>query len=297
MRHCIATAFSTVLVILPTLTQTATGADKVRIEKDVAYLAPDRHEKGDLYLPASTAKDVRFPAVVLVHGGGWFGGAKNSNREITTGTTLAENGYVAFSVDYILAAKNRPVWPQNLHDIKTAVRWLRKNADRLNIDPSHIGVLGASAGGHLAAMMAVTGPESGLDPSGPYGEYSCRVQAVVDFYGPTDLTTFSLKPFPELYPDIAMLPGTRAKNPETYRLASPISHANKNNPPILIIHGTRDDAVSVDQSRHFAEALEKAGAPYQLIVVEGAGHSFDLQPPQQDLRPLVLDFLQRNLKK
>jgi acetyl esterase/lipase len=279
------------------LVQPAIAADKVRVEKDVAYLGPDRQEKGDLYLPAATVNDARFPAVVLVHGGGWFSGDKGSQREIATGTTLAENGFAAFSINYVLAAKGRPVWPQNLYDVKTAIRWLRKNADRLHVDPNRIGVMGASAGGHLAAMAAVTGPESGLDPPGPYGEYSCRVQAAIDFYGPIDLTTWSLKRFPELHPDLAMLPGTRVKNPEVYKLASPTTHVDKNDPPMLIVHGAADDLVSVGESQRFAEVLKRAGAPHQLVIVAGGGHSFGLQPPQQDLRPVVLDFLEQNLKK
>jgi acetyl esterase/lipase len=285
-----------VLVILPGLAQPAGAADRARVEKDVACLGPSRQEKGDLYLPAASVNGARFPAVVLVHGGGWFSGDKGSQREIATGTTLAENGYVAFSVNYVLAAKGRPVWPRNLYDVKTAVRWLRKNADRLHVDPNRIGIMGASAGGHLAAMAAVTGPESGLDPPGPYSEYSCRVQAAVDFYGPINLTTWSLNKFPELYPDLAMLPGTREKNPAVYRLASPTTHVDKNDPPILIVHGTLDDCVSVEESRSFAEVLKRVGAPYELVVVAGAGHSFGLQPPQQDLRPVVLDFLKRTLR-
>jgi acetyl esterase/lipase len=272
------------------------AADAIRTERDVAYLGPDRQEKGDLYLPAATVQGRRCPAVVILHGGGWFAGDKGAAREISFGTTLADNGYVGFSINYALAAKSRPVWPQNLHDGKTAVRWLRKNADRLNVDPDHIGVLGASAGGHLAALIALTGPEAGLDPAGPYSEYSCAVQAAVDFYGPGDLTNFSLKGHPELYPDLAMLPGTRAERPELYRLASPSTHADKSDPPILIVHGTLDDAVPVAQSVHFAEVLKKAGVPHQLVLVEGAEHSFDLQPKQRDLRPVVLGFLEQYLK-
>ena len=104
------------------------GANKVRIENDVAYLGPERQEKGDLYRPAMSTGTGRFPAVLIIHGGGWSGGDKRAAREVNIGTTLALHGYVGFSINYVLAAKGHPTWPQNLYDCKTAVRWLRKNA-------------------------------------------------------------------------------------------------------------------------------------------------------------------------
>jgi acetyl esterase/lipase len=269
----------------------AAGAENVRIEKDVAYLGPDRQEKGDLYLPAEVKPGVRCPAVVIIHGGGWSGGVKGAAREINIGTTLASHGYVGFSIEYVLANKGKPTWPQNLYDCKTAVRWLRKNADRLNIDPAHIGAIGGSAGGHLTAMLAVTGPEAGLDPKGPYGEYSCQIQAAVDLYGPADLMTW-----PPGSKGIGMLPGTRAEEPELYKLASPGTHADKNDPPILILHGTADKTVDVAQSIELAEVLRRAGTPHELIIVEGAPHTFHLQPKQRDLRPVVLEFFDRYLR-
>ncbi len=269
------------------------AADKVNIEKDIAYLGPDRQEKGDLYRPALPAKGERFPAVLIIHGGGWSGGDKGAKREINIGTNLALNGYVGFSINYVLSAKNHPTWPQNLYDCKTAVRWLRKNAQRLNLDPEHIGVIGGSAGGHLAAMVAMTGPVAGLDPPGPNAEYSCRVQAAVDLYGPADLTDLTTWPKTER---LSMMPASRAEKPELYRIASPITYADKSNPPLLILHGTADKTVPVEQSKLLAEALKKAGAEHELIIVEGAPHSFNLQPKQRDLRPVVLGFFDRHLK-
>ena len=288
VRRAVVTLIAGVLLPTPA---TVPAADPVRIEKDVAYLGPDRQEKGDLYLPAGVAKGQRCPAVVIIHGGGWSGGDKGAAREINIGTTLAANGYVGFSINYVLATKDRPVWPQNVYDCKTAVRWLRKNADRLGIDPDHIGAIGGSAGGHLAAMIALTGPESGLDPPRPYGEYSCRVQAAVDLYGPADLIAW----LPNS-PGLSMLPASRAEKPELYRLASPCTHADKTDPPILILQGTADKTVPVEQSQLLAAALVKAGVRHELIVIEGAPHSFHLQPKQRDLRPVVLGFFDRHLK-
>ncbi|NBV24273.1 MAG: alpha/beta hydrolase [Proteobacteria bacterium] len=281
-------------VVAALLLLTGTGllaADGFRIEKDIAYLAPDRKEKADLYLPANSPAGTRHPAVVIIHGGGWTGGDKGAAREINIGTNLALNGYVGLSINYVLASTNKSVsqatWPQNLHDCLTAVRWLRKNAERLHVNPDRIGVIGGSAGGHLAAMLAVIGEKDGLDPKGPYGEFSCRVQCAVDLYGPADLAG---------HHDITMLGKTRADAPELYRAASPVTYVDKNDPPILIMHGTADKTVDIAQSKQFAAKLKEAGARHELVIVEGAPHTFHLQPKQGDLRPKVLGFFDQYLK-
>jgi len=264
-----------------------TAEEAVRIERGIAYLGPERAEKADLYRPAADAGNRRFPGIVIIHGGGWVGGKRDAARELNIGTNLALRGYVALSIDYLLASPGKPVWPTNLYDCKTAVRWLRQNAGRLNVDADHIGVIGGSAGGHLAAMVAVTGPESGLDPAAPYGEFSCRVQAAVDLYGPADLMAWH---------DTAMLPGTRAEAPELYKQATPATHADKNDPPLLILHGTADKTVPLDQSEKLAAALKAAGTRHELVVVEGAPHTFHLQPKQRDLRSLVIGFFDQHLR-
>jgi acetyl esterase/lipase len=261
---------------------------EVRVEHDIAYLGEGRQEKLDLYLPAKVNKGQRLPGVVIIHGGGFTGGTKRGAREQNIGTTLAKHGYVCISIDYLLAATDKPAWPQNLHDCKTAVRWLRANADKYHIDPDHIGVIGGSAGGHLALMVGLTDPDSGLDPKEPYGKFSCRVQAVVDLYGPGDLVSRGK--------DHVMFPGTLADKPEMYRQASPVTHASKGDPPVLILHGTGDKTVPVEQSKLMAEALKKAGVEHELILVEGAPHSFHLEPREKDLRPVVIGFFDKHLK-
>lgn len=258
------------------------------IQRDVPYLGEGRAEKADLYLPEGGGGAPR-PAVVDIHGGGWSGGDKADRREVNICTNLAASGYVAMSVNYVLQRKDGPpVWPQNLHDCKSAVRWLRANAARLRVDPGRIGVIGGSAGGHLAAMVGVTGPEAGLDPAGPSGEHPCRVQAVVDLYGPV---LWMQKR------DLAMIGKSRAEAPELYRQASPLAHLDKGDPPILIIHGSADKTVDVEQSRVFAAELEKAGVEHRLVIVEGAPHTFHLQPKEMDLRSVVIGFFDMHLKR
>src|SRR5262249_57084433 len=94
----------------------------------------------------------RYPGIVIIHGGGWTGGTKRGAREQNIGTNLAKNGYVCISIDYLLASQDKPTWPQNLHDCKTAVRWLRANAENYRVDPDHIGVIGGSPGRHPAPI-------------------------------------------------------------------------------------------------------------------------------------------------
>lgn len=274
-------------------TETASGPrrepvfpDDVRVERGVKFLAPERKERADLYFPLNAAPGQRVPAVVLIHGGGWVGGRRDAAREINIGTTLARNGYLTMSIDYLLSDRKQAVWPTNLWDCKTAVRWLRVQADRLGVDPGRIGVLGGSAGGHLAAMVALTGPADGLEPPEPYGEVSTAVRCCVNLYGIADISR---------YHDVTMLGKTFAEDPELYRRASPLSYVRSNSVPFLILHGTADTTVKVEQSEWLAAALARAGVPHELILIPGAPHTFHLEPKQRDLRPVVLEFLRRHL--
>lgn len=262
---------------------------QVRTEKAINYLSADRNERADLYLPPEFQDGVKYPGVVIIHGGGWTGGKRDAAREINIGTTLASNGYVCLSIDYYLhdSTVEKLCWPQNLHDCKTAVRWMRANVSRLHLDVEHIGVIGGSAGGHLACMVGATDSIDGLDPTGPFGEYSCKVSCVVDMYGPTDVLKRG---------DIAALRKRRSEAPELYKAFSVLTYLDKDDPPFLILHGTADTTVDVSQSQILADALAKLGVEHRLEIVEGAPHTFDLQPKQRDLRPLVLQFFDKHLK-
>ena len=260
----------------------------VRVEPDVNYLGAGRSERADIYSPLQMPKDVRLPAILIIHGGGFNDGDKARPREINFCTNLVAQGYVCMSINYRLRKKAGDVtWPQSLYDAKTAVRWLRKNADRLGIDPFRIGVMGGSAGGNLAAMLALTQPKDGFDLPEPCGEFSSAVSCGVDFYGAVKLMD---------YHDMKMFNQTRAEAPELYLKASPVTYAHKTAAPMLIVHGTADMTVPPSQSEALAEALEKAGAEHKLVMIPGAAHTFNLQPPQRDLRPLVFRFFDRHLK-
>jgi acetyl esterase/lipase len=258
-------------------------------EPDVAFLPASREEKADLYFPAATPRGEVLPAVLVIHGGGFNDGDKARPREISFATNLVARGYVVMSINYKLRKhQGETTWPQPVLDAKTAVRWLRKNAAALGIDPERIGALGGSAGGNLSAMLALTGPKDGFDDAGqPYAEFSSRVSCGVDLYGAVKLME---------YHDMKMFAKTREEAPELYDKASPVNYVRAGDAPMLVVHGTKDETVPITQSEALVAALKKAGVEHEFIVVTNAAHTFNLTPPQQDLRPAVLGFLDQHLK-
>jgi len=260
----------------------------VRYEPDVSFLPDGRPEKADLYFPAAMPQGGRLPAVVVIHGGGFNDGDKARPREINFATNLVANGCVVMSINYKLRKRQGEVtWPQPVLDAKTAIRWLRKNAEPLGIDPERIGAMGGSAGGNLSAMLALTGPEDGFDENEPYGEFSSRVNCGVDFYGAVKLME---------YHDMKMFAKTRAEAPEFYEKASPVNYASPGDAPMLIIHGTKDETVPLAQSAALVAALQRAGVEHEFVILTNAAHTFHLMPTQKDLRPTVFNFLDRHLQ-
>ena len=170
------------------------------------------------------------------------------------------------------------------------MQFLRSNAEKYGINPKKIGAIGGSAGGHLAAMLAFLNEDDGLDPAdSPYPDVSCRVQAAVPMYGAHDLLAVAERR--------QMLDTLTEEEKKLCRQASSISYLEKRDPPTLILHGTKDHLVPVRQSEILHKALKKAGLPSQLHIIEGAPHSFHLQPKQEDLRELVIGFFEKNLNR
>lgn len=285
-------ALVTLLALIPLCRHAFGDESTVRVISDVAYLGEGRVETLDLYLPPGKPDGPR-PAIVIVHGGGWHGGDKGARREQNIGNSLATAGYVCASINYRLCRKTdilvdrlREVWPGNLQDCRTAVRFLRRNAKMYGIDADHIGAIGGSAGGHLTAMLAVTDGRNDIKAAGPYSEFSSRIQAVVPMYGVHDISIQ------------AELKGNTLSEADARlcRNASPVTWVTPDDPPALILHGTKDALVPVSQSEILHRKLSQAGVPSQLVIIEGAPHSFHLQPKQRDLRPVVIEFFDRHLK-
>lgn len=275
------------LFLLAVISLRAAEPADLRIERDITYLGPSRPELADLYLPLKIPAGKKTPAIVIIHGGGFTGGQRNGNREASMGALFARHGYIAMSIDYALATLSHPSWSQNLYDCKIAVRWLRANAERLHLDPEHIGVVGGSAGGTLASLVALTQTTDGLDPESPYGDFSCDVQCCVDMYGIVDLSEWR---------DCPMFAHTHVETPQVYKMGSAIRYVREDSPPMLILHGAADKGVEVAQSQNLAKALKAAGVEHELIVIAEAGHGFGLELPGRDLRPTVLGFFDRWLK-
>lgn len=265
----------------------------VTVRIDVAYLEARRAERLDLYLPPGWTPASRRPAVLWIHGGGWTGGSKAAARERNVCHTLAAAGIVCASVNYRLGDG---AWPQNLEDCKNGVRYLRSHAAELGIDPDRIGVAGGSAGGHLALMAALTADDRDLEPaeSGLYQGVSSAVRCVIDFYGPANLLKRR-----ESRGVFAVF-GAESLESEVLRVASPVARVTAKSPPVLILHGNADVTVPPDQSLELARVLEKHGVPHELVLLDGVGHTFDLEswnyrPLPRDVRPIVADFLARYL--
>jgi acetyl esterase/lipase len=280
---------------------------QIEVRGDVSFLEPSRTEKLDLYLPKNRNAVEKFPAVLLIHGGGWKEGDKRQAREIEFGMTLAKNGFVAASINYALRSAGK--FPQNLQDCKNGIRYLRAYADELGIDPERISVMGGSAGGHLALLVAYTADQSNLAPSQPYPGVSDKVACVVDFYGISNLATRKEtdptgKPL-EIEPLDSTTQSIFGSTPQNWKKASPVTYVKRDVPPTLILHGKKDTTVDSDQSQELADALKKAGATYEIIWLPNAPHSFSFQyavpkskkPLEKDVGPAVLSFLKKYQNK
>ena len=262
----------------------------VAVMKDVAYLGGTRKEKADIYSPLDHDKAKPLPGIIVIHGGGFNDGDKARGRELNISESLTLKGYVCMSINYKLRRMQGQVtWPQSVHDAKAAVRYLRKEAANLGVDPEKIGVIGCSAGCNLAMMLATTGPADGFDAVAgePYQDVSARVACAIGFYGAVDLMN---------YHDMKMFAKTREEAPELYKKGSPITYLDAKDPPMLLVHGTADVTVPLSQSETYLRIAKEKGAPCELEVIPDAPHTFDLQPKQRDLRPLVTGFFDQHLK-
>ncbi len=263
----------------------------VLLERNVTFArVGDTELKLDLAMP--TDKEGPFPAIVCIHGGGWIGGDRRQ-MAVTIGV-LAARGYVAITPDYRLAPGSR--FPAAVEDCKAAVRWLRAHAKDYKLDPDRIGAMGTSAGGHLACMLGVTGPADRLEGDGGNPEMSSRVQAVVSFFGPTDLTRPVFRKDAQENNLLPFLGGSLAQQPDAYRRASPNRYVNKNAPPFLFLHGSDDSIVPAEQSKEMAARLQQVGVSARVEIVPGEGHGWGGEKLLQSIEKMVT-FFDDHLKK
>src|SRR5262245_19821445 len=244
--------------------------DSVVYERDVQYgTAGDRALKLDVVRPREESKEPR-PVVVWIHGGGWSGGDKSSGLGLLL-AFAARGDYVCFSVGYRLSGQAK--WPAQIHDCKAAIRWIKSNAAKYNLDPKRIGVWGGSAGGHLVSLLGTSGDVKELEGNNGSPDQSSRVACVVDFCGPSDFPNFFQGRTVRSQGAIASpFGGTIDEKKADAIAASPVTHVTKDDPPFLIVHGTVDDVVPIAQAETLYNALKKAGVDATFIKMEGGGH-------------------------
>lgn len=268
--HLAVTSAAIALALSSAFTQAAptVPAGESRL-KDIEYARVDGLPlRLDLY----QAKAQHAPLIVWVHGGAWRAGSK----EDMPLSALVDSGYAVASVDYRLS----PVapFPAQVHDIKAAIRFLRAKAADYSFDPARIAIAGASAGGHLAALVGVTNGHKDLEGSiGSHLEQSSDVRAVISLFGASDLTTILAQSKPKglkmRIPALQLLLGGQPnEKPALARLASPVAHVDAHDPPLLLVHGDADPQMPPEQSHALAAAYNAVGAQVQLVIIPGAEH-------------------------
>jgi len=258
------------------------------VDNDVTYCTMDGVAlKMDVYYPSENSG--RFAVTMYVHGGGWSSGDKAKGAGAVEFPELQKAGFLVVSVNYRLAPEYQ--FPAMIEDVKCAVRYLRAHADQYNLDSNRIGVFGGSAGGHLVSMLGVTDESAGFDV-GEYLEYSSRVQAVVDMFGPADLTV-----------DFEGGGETvrRAFGDFDLALASPVTYASADDPPLLILHGEEDALVPIEQSEELLAKLQAAGVQAELVPVANAGHGFkpvggEISPSREEISQMIVSFFEERLR-
>ena len=263
----------------------------VEVLKDIEYAKPNGISlKLDLYRPKAAKEPL--PVIVFVHGGGWKNGNKDRGRR---GAWMVPHGFAIASINYRLTDKGQ--WPDQINDCYAAVRWVRENAKKYNLDDEHVGCWGTSAGGHLVALMG-TRTFAGKEKT------SSRVQAVMDWYGPSELLTMppNNSGNGRTEADIAQSNGAKLLGatvrdvPKLARDASALDNVSRGDAPFLIMHGTADKGVPLVQSEKLDAKLRAHGVESTLLALEGAGHGGpEFITPEA--KKITLNFFTKHLKR
>jgi len=260
------------------------GIDGIVEQTDIVYGTGGGTDlKLDLYTPENLSGPV--PGIIFIHGGGWRSGKRQDYALYTS--RFAKHGYVVATITYRL--KEAGYFPNCVEDAKCAVRWMRANAAEINVDPDRIAVIGGSAGGHLSMMVGYSSDVPELEGTGGHEGTSSAVGAVIDIYGPVDFTMPENRDHSLL---TNFLQGTYEEIPETFVKASPITYLDAGDPPTLIIHGTVDSLVPVEQSDRLAEQFQALGMAYWYDRIDGWPHAMDVANPiNQRVEQVAIAFL------
>jgi acetyl esterase/lipase len=264
--------------------------EDVDFKRDIEYANPDGQS---LQLNLARPKHANgvMPAVLCIHGGGFRAGKREGYDALCL--KLAQRGFVAATTSYRLAPKYQ--FPAAVHDVKAAVRWLRGNAAKYQIDPARIGVTGSSAGGHLAQFLGVTMGVKEFEGNGGNADQSSGVACVVNFYGPSDFT----KSYGKSVDAAEVLPLWLGGDAETARRrhvqASPLNWVTPAAAPTLILHGTEDKYVAYEQGVWMRDRLQACGVEVELLTLDGAGHGFK-EADADKAEKAMFAFLEKHLK-
>jgi len=258
-----------------------------RVLRDLAYVENGHpRQKLDLYLPAQP----KGPLLVWIHGGGWRAGGKGN----PPGLAMVKKGVAVASIEYRLS--QHAIFPAQIEDCKAAIRWLRAHAGDYGYKREMVAAWGASAGGHLVALLAVTGEVKDFDV-GAHLDQSSAIQCGIDWFGPADFPGYDEKlPTPMVQREnpasvlAQLFGGPVSQKLELAKRASPVTWATKQAAPLLIMQGTNDPLVPLDQSQRLYDKLKSVGAPVTLDVIEGAGHGGPQFVTVEKLK-LIFEFL------
>ena len=269
-------------------------------EEDIVFAVVDQVElKLDMASPVDG--NGPYPALVYIFDSDW-GYFPGSRSQCQLGIMrAAKQGYVAVTCDYRQTDvrgddRSKYRFPDQVYDVKCAVRWLRANARKYRVDPENIGAVGFCCGGHLALMLGLTRPADELEGSCGYSEYSSHVKAVVCSAAVTDLASLSNEN--SYFPDAiaafiggSLIGASPRDMPVEYAKASPVSYVYRGCPPILIIHGDRDEYIPIKQAILLDERMNEVGAYHTLIIKQNKGHSDFTSEPE------VFEFFDKYLKQ
>jgi pectinesterase len=254
-------------------------SERVECLRDIVYARHgERAVQLDLYLPKARSEQP-LPCVVVIHGGGWRTG--NKERFAKFANRLAEHGFAAACIGYRLLPEVGV--QQCIEDCKAAVRWVRANAEKHNLDPQRIGAIGGSAGGHLSAMLATSHKSRELEGTGGNAGLSSQIQAAVCLATPADMSHFRRQ---------AELPAERQ------RLISPLTHVDAETAPLLLMHSRADRTVPYEQSERLKQKCLEAGVRVELVALDDAPHAFWNSPQGfEDVMTRAIRFFNDTLPK
>ncbi|HEV8606937.1 MAG TPA: alpha/beta hydrolase [Tepidisphaeraceae bacterium] len=263
---------------------------EIVFEPNIEYANPDgQHLQLNMARPKETSAPL--PAIVCIHGGGFRAG--NRTRWDALCKEMAGRGYVAVTIQYRLSPKYQ--FPAAVHDAKSAVRWLRLNAEKYHVDPERIGAIGDSAGGHLVQFLAVTEGVKEFEGEENPGA-SSRVSCVVNYYGPSDFTKSYGKSVDAAEVLPLFLGGNLEHERQRHILSSPLNWVTPKAAATLLIHGTEDKYVAYEQATWMHERLKAAGVEVEFLTFQGAGHGFKGADAEKAAGAAV-EFFEKHLKK